>query len=112
MRTKETRVRVLLLCSTAFCTSLLTACYFPRQAAFERAVHRQIQIDLPVATAQERLQKLKLTCQMQGSELHCDRIIDRLPMTCIQRVALMISQPQGLVTDIDIPPIACFGGFG
>jgi hypothetical protein len=112
MRIRITHAQVLLRCFTVLCTCLLGACYFPRQAAFESSVRRQVQIGMPVDTAQENLKKLKLACQMQGPQLNCTRMLERLPMTCIQHVALRTSQPQGLVTDIVIPKIACIGGFG
>jgi len=105
-------MRGLRACQTALCTCLLSACYIPRQAAFERSVHQQIQVNMPVSTAQINLRKINLTCHSQGQQLDCTRSLDGLFQSCIQRVVLMPSNPQGLVTDIDIRKIACLGGFG
>jgi len=67
---------------------------------------------MPVDIAQENLRRLKLTCQRHGPELHCTRSRDGLLLSCIQRVVLMSSEPEALVTDIDIRKIVCLGGFG
>jgi hypothetical protein len=101
-----------LACLSVLAICLLSGCYYPRQAAFERSVYRQIQIHMPVTTAQDNLQKLKLTCQRQGPEIDCTRLVDGLLMICIQRVVLRPSEPQGFLTNIDVRKIACFGGFG
>jgi hypothetical protein len=104
--------RAVLSCLAMLFTCLLSACYLPRQTAFERSVHRQIQVNMPVALAQENLRRLKLTCQRHGVELDCSRSLDGLLLSCIQRVVLMPSEPEALVTNIDIRKIVCLGGFG
>jgi hypothetical protein len=101
-----------LACLSVLGICLLSGCYYPRQLAFERSVYQQIHINMPVAAAQDNLQKLKLTCQRQGPELNCTRLIDGLLMSCIQRVVLRPSEPQGFLTNIEVRKIACFGGFG
>jgi len=93
-------------------TCLLSACYFPRHAAFERSVHRQIQVNMPAAIAQEKLRRLKLACERHGPQLDCTRLREGLLLSCIQRVVLMSSEPEALVTDIDVRKILCLGGFG
>jgi hypothetical protein len=101
-----------LACLSALGICLLSGCYYPRQAAFEESVYRQIHINMPVATAQDNLRKLRLTCQRQGPTVDCTRSVDGLLMSCVQRVALTPSDPQALLTNIEVRKIACFGGFG
>src|SRR4051812_38511648 len=94
------------------CSCLLSACYVPSQAVFERSVNKRVHLDMSVATAQENLRKLRLVCQRQGDQLDCTRPIEGVLRTCIQRVVLMPSDPQGILKKIEVRPIACFGGFG
>jgi hypothetical protein len=112
MTARTLRVQALLSCLGLLCTCLLSACYFPRQAAFERSVRQEVQVNMPVATAQQNLRKIKLSCRRQGPELDCTRLREGIFLSCIQRVVLKPSEPQELVMSIDMREIACMGGFG
>jgi hypothetical protein len=98
------------LCVFSIC--LLSGCFYRGQAAFEKSVYQQIHLSMPVAVAQDNLQTLKLTCQRQGPELNCTRLLEGLLKTCIERVVLTPSDPQAPLTNINVRKIACFGGFG
>jgi hypothetical protein len=107
MRAVRSNLAVLCICA-------LSACYFPRQAAFEKSVHQQVQVNMRVAAAQENLGKLKLNCYRQGPQLDCARTIESLapPITCVQHVVLKPSEPGQLVAEIRIGKISCLGPFG
>jgi hypothetical protein len=104
--------RALTLGFGVFSTCLLSACYVPRQDTFEESVRQQIQVNMPVTAAVTNLAKLKFNCHRLGPELDCTRDRNSLLISCLERVVLKPSEPDALLTDIEIRKIACFGGFG
>lgn len=102
----------LLLAVEVTITCLLSACYAPRQATFDSSVHRSVQINMPVSAAIANLGTLKLVCYRTGTELDCNRQDIGLLLSCIERVVITPSDPNGLVASIDIRKIVCLGGFG
>jgi hypothetical protein len=92
----------------AFCL-LLSACYFVRQAEFEESVHSWIRIDMPFATAISILGTKGMTCT-GGNPASCARVRGGLqPYSCMERVNVSFAEPHMLVSEIQIPKIACAG---
>ena len=86
----------------------LSACYFVNQPAFESSVKSHVFVGMPVATAENNLRTLGLTCSA-GSTVDCSRIRQRLwPSSCIERVNLTVSKSH-TVERLDIWPITCAG---
>ena len=89
--------------------SLLSACYFVHQSAFQESVHSWIRVDMPFATAISILGTKGMTCT-GGNPASCSRIRRGLqPYSCMERVNVSFAEPDMLVSEIQIPKIACAG---
>jgi len=107
MRVSGFRVAICLMLAAVLLT---LGCYFPHQTTFERSVHRQVRLAMPVTAAVANLGKLKLRCYQNGSQWDCTRLpASLLPFSCIERVVMTSSDPDGLVTNIDVRKILCTG---
>ncbi len=89
--------------------ALLNGCYFVNQPRFEASVHRQVTVGMPLQSAVAALSQLKLHCDGHDP-LDCSRLRQSLlPYSCVERVRLYLSTVDPVITEIQIPKIACAG---
>jgi hypothetical protein len=99
--------RKLVLCFGS--SALLSGCYFVNQPKFEASVHKQVSVGMPLQAAMAALGQRKMICSGENP-VDCSRIRQSLmPYSCIERVNLYSSGTDRLVTEIQIPKIACAG---
>jgi hypothetical protein len=90
-------------------SALLSGCYFVDQPKFEASVHKQVSVGMPLQTAVVALSQRKMDCSGENP-VDCSRIRQSLmPYSCIERVNLYSTGTDRLVTEIQIPKIACAG---
>jgi hypothetical protein len=89
--------------------ALLSGCYIVNQPRFEASIHKRASVGMPLQAAVAALGERKMHCNGENP-VDCSRLRQSLmPYSCVERVHLYSSGPDRLVTEIQIPKIACAG---
>jgi hypothetical protein len=89
--------------------ALLSGCYFVNQPKFEASINRRVSVGMPLQAAVAALGERKMHCNGENP-VDCSRLRQSLmPYSCVERVRLYSSGSDRLVTEIQIPRIACAG---
>jgi hypothetical protein len=89
--------------------ALLSGCYIANQPEFEASIHKRVSVGMPLQTAVAALAERKLQCHGENP-VDCSRLRQSLmPYSCVERVHLYSSGPDRVVSEIQIPKIACAG---
>jgi hypothetical protein len=93
--------------------ALIAGCYFPDRQRFEKSVREMIHVGMPAKTAAQTLHQMEIECNgtvPYKGHISCTRVREGLwPSTCVEHVILTVSAEDGIVRNIEIPPIGCTG---